>query len=118
MLAHLFTHLFKGLVPTEELVIALHKWFSMDQEEIKTHLGMHGLQLHQISSSLEKLKVKNVPVLMDSKVIETLINRHLTKGVELHAVAYSLLNAGFTQEEIDQVSGLRETIDKKKANPS
>lgn len=118
MLAHLFIYLFKGLIPVEELIAALHKWFSMGHEEIKSHLEIHKLQSHQISSTMEKLKVKDVKAFIDAKVIETLMNRHLAKGVELDAIAYSLLNAGFTQQEIDQLPGLKEASRKKKTKTS
>lgn len=93
----------KQLIPLEELVEFLHKWWGMEEGEIKKVLIKHGfpaVKLHHLWIDLGFCHTyESIP----PAIVKTLVHRLSDKNLDQVAIRQILLNAGLLEEEINQV---------------
>ena len=103
-----FIRLFKHVLSLHDLVEVLMIQFKKGDEEIMQILTKHGFDAEEISGQIKSkpvsVHVQNNP----QQVLPTLVGRLRAKNLDDEVITHLLLNAGFTNEELDEIQDNKE----------
>lgn len=102
------TRILKPLVPLHEIITLLQKWWRMEENEIKKFLLKHGYSTKQLHQTWIDLGFSSTYERIPPEVIVTLMHRLLKKQLNYHNIHHMLSNAGFSEDEINQLEQLKD----------